>query len=50
MKGKNIIGKGNESLAMGAMLAIGAAAHPCPTCLLGSAAFLANAVREKLSD
>ena len=49
MKKENILKKGNESLAIGAILGIGAAACPCPTCFLATATFLFHSIREKLS-
>lgn len=48
MKKENIIRKGNESLAIGTLLGIGAFSCPCPTCILSSAAFILNGIREKL--
>jgi hypothetical protein len=50
MKKANLIKKGNESLAIGCIWAISSVACPCPLCILASAGFMANAVREKLSD
>jgi len=50
MKKTNFMKKGNESLAIGCAWAIGSAACPCPLCILASAGFIANGIREKLSD
>jgi hypothetical protein len=50
MKKTNLVKKGNESLAIGFMWAIGSVTCPCPLCVLASAGFIANGVREKLSD
>ncbi|MBI5227054.1 hypothetical protein HY988_00565 [Candidatus Micrarchaeota archaeon] len=45
---QNLLKKGNDSLAIGAMWGVGAIAHPCPLCVLTAGAFLVNGVREKL--
>ncbi len=50
MKKENLVKKGNESLAIGAMWGVGAIAHPCPLCIFTTAAFFANGIREKISD
>ncbi|MFN7990964.1 MAG: hypothetical protein U0R44_02280 [Candidatus Micrarchaeia archaeon] len=50
MKKENLVNKGNESIAIGAMWGVGAVAHPCPLCVLTSAAFIVNGIREKVSD
>jgi hypothetical protein len=50
MKKENLLRKGNESLVIGAILGLGAAACPCPTCIISSAAFVANSIREKISE
>ena len=50
MRKENVIHRGNDSLAIGAIWGVGALAYPCPLCALSSAAFLINAVREKLVD
>ncbi len=50
MKKENIIRKGNESIAIGAMWGVGSVVHPCPLCIVTTAAFLANGIREKFSD
>jgi len=44
--------KGNESLAAGGLLALGAAAcpaGPCPACIGSSLLFIINGIREKLA-
>jgi len=46
---ERLLKKGNESLAAGALLGVGAAACPCPTCIGASLLFLLNAIREKLA-
>ncbi len=48
MKRQNLIKKGNESLAIGAMWGVGAIAHPCPLCFFTTGAFLVNGIREKI--
>ena len=48
---ENLMKKGNESLAAGGLLALGAAAcptGPCPACICPSLLFLINGLREKL--
>jgi hypothetical protein len=50
MKRENILNKGNDSLAISAVWGVGALAHPCPLCVLSSAAFFINAAKEKLVD
>ncbi len=50
MKKDNLLKKGNESIAIGAMWGVGAIAHPCPLCFVTTAAFIANGIREKVSD
>jgi len=50
MKKSNLVKKGNESIAIGCMWAIGSAACPCPLCFLATAGFLVHGVREKLKD
>lgn len=46
---ENLIKKGNESLAIGAIWAVSSVAHPCPLCVLTSAAFIVNGIKEKVS-
>ena len=49
MKKENLIKKGNESIAVGVLWGLGAAAScPCPICLLSSSALILNGIREKL--
>jgi len=51
MKKENLVRKGNESLAIGALWGLGSAAVcPCPICLLTTGAFIFNGMREKISD
>jgi len=45
---EKILKKGNESLAAGGLLGVGAVACPCPTCICSSLLFLINGIREKL--
>jgi len=48
---ENLMKKGNESLAAGGLLALGAAAcptGPCPAYICPSLLFLINGLREKL--
>ncbi|MCX6771836.1 MAG: hypothetical protein NTX79_07310 [Candidatus Micrarchaeota archaeon] len=50
-RNSNLMKKGNESLAAGGLLALGAAAcpaGPCPACIGPSLLFLINGIREKL--
>jgi hypothetical protein len=49
MKKENLLKKGNESIAIGTLWGLGAVAHPCPVCLISTAAFIANGIKEKLS-
>ncbi|MBI5223196.1 hypothetical protein HY990_02115 [Candidatus Micrarchaeota archaeon] len=49
MNKENLIKKGNESLAIGAIWAVSSVAHPCPLCVLTSAAFIVNGIKEKVS-
>ncbi|MCI0503423.1 hypothetical protein L0Y65_01790 [Candidatus Micrarchaeota archaeon] len=46
---KKLVKRGNESLAIGLMRAVGSVACPCPLCMLSSAGFIANGLREELS-
>lgn len=50
MKRENLIQKGNDSLAISAVWGMGSLVNPCPLCVLASAAFFINAVKEKLVD
>ncbi len=51
MKKENLLKKGNESLALGALWGIGSlSVCPCPVCILSTAALILNGVREKISD
>jgi hypothetical protein len=50
MDKNNLIKKGNESIAIGCMLAAGSVACHCPSCILATVGFLANGIREKLSS
>jgi hypothetical protein len=49
MKKENILNKGNEALAIGTLLGLGAVACPCPTCIMTTATFLLHSLSEKLS-
>ena len=48
MNKENMLKKGNESLAIGALWGLGAIACPCPVCIMGTLGLIANGVREKL--
>ncbi|MEW6723043.1 MAG: hypothetical protein AB1324_07305 [Candidatus Micrarchaeota archaeon] len=50
MNKDNILKKGNESIAIGALWGAGSVLHPCPLCVLTTVGFIANGIREKLSD
>ncbi|GEM_PF-3017632 len=50
MKKENILNRGNDSLAIGAIFGVSAIAHPCPACILSSTAFFLNSIREKIKD
>lgn len=40
--------KGNESMALGGICAISAATCPCPLCMIATAGFVLNGLRQKL--
>lgn len=46
---EKLLKNGNESLAAGALLGVGAVACPCPFCIGTSLLFLINGIREKLA-
>lgn len=50
MKKENLLKKGNESIAIGTLWGFGSVIHPCPLCVLTTAAFIANGIKEKISD
>jgi hypothetical protein len=50
MKKENLVKKGNESIAIGALWGFGSVIHPCPLCVLTTVGFIANGIREKLDN
>lgn len=50
MKKENLLKKGNESIAIGALWGVGSIVHPCPLCILTTGAFIVNGIKEKLKD
>jgi len=43
-----LLKKGNESLAIGSLAALGSVACPCPICIGSAALFILNGIREKI--
>ncbi|MEM4633961.1 MAG: hypothetical protein QW275_02280 [Candidatus Anstonellaceae archaeon] len=46
---KQLIGAGNESLALGCVVGLASASCPCPYCFWAAGLFFANSLREKLA-
>jgi hypothetical protein len=48
MDKEKLIRRGNESIAIGALLGVGSLAYTCPLCIFTGGALVVNGIREKV--